>query len=312
MGLSLSSEQLRVIGEIKRLKSSKNAICLVHNYQRAEIYEIADFIGDSFALSKEAAKTSAKIIVFCGVRFMVESAKILSPEKMVLLPSLSAGCPLADTITVHDLRKIKAEHPDAAVVAYVNTSADVKAESDICCTSANAIKIVNSLPQRGIIFVPDCNMARWVELHTKKEIIRWPGYCYVHSNILYDKIREAKRLHPDARLLAHPECEIRILKMADGVLGTEGMLEYARKSESREFIIATEEGMVYKLQRELPNKKFYAAGGVCFNQKMIHLEDVYESLKKEQYEIDLDKDIITKARNALDKMLAAGREQIER
>jgi quinolinate synthase len=304
----ITPQQKRLIYKIKNLKKEKNAICLVHNYQRPEIYEIADFIGDSFGLSREASKTDAKVIVFCGVRFMAESAKILNQEKRVLLPSLEAGCPLADMISVDDLKRLKTRHPEAAVVAYVNTSAEVKAECDVCCTSANALKVVNSLPQNEIIFVPDYNMAKWVQMHTKKKIIAWKGDCYVHSRILYEKIAGAKKAHPEAKILAHPECSMDILKIADAVLGTEGMLKYASESESREFVIATEEGMVYKLQKELPDKKFYSAGGICFNQKKIHLEDVYDSLKKGQYEIEVSSDIMARARKALDKMLEMGRE----
>lgn len=303
----ISTEQKRLISKINVLKKEKNAICLVHNYQRPEIYEIADSIGDSFALSKEATRTNADIIVFCGVRFMAESAKILNPGKRVLLPSLSAGCPLADMVDSDDVKELKAKYPNAAVVGYVNTTADVKAECDVCCTSANAAKVINSLPQKEVIFVPDYNLAKWVQLHSKKKIIPWEGYCYVHSNILYEKIIQAKKAHPNAKVLAHPECDLRILNIADAVLGTEGMMKYSNESEAKEFIIITEEGMVNRLQREMPEKRFYAAGGVCINQKKTHLEDVYAALKEEKYEIELEEHVIKKAKNSLGRMIEIGR-----
>lgn len=306
--MGLASGQKSFIAKIKKLKEEKNAICLVHNYQRPEIYEIADFIGDSFALSKEAAKTNTDIIVFCGVRFMAESAKILNPRKKVLLPVLTAGCPLAEMINVEELKELKNRHPKAAVVSYVNTTADVKAESDVCCTSANAVKVVNSLPNKEIIFVPDCNLAKWVELQSSKKIIAWKGYCYVHSKVQYENIIQAKKAQPEAKILAHPECDLKILRIADAVLGTEGMLNYARNSEAKKFIIVTEEGMTTRLQKELPDKKFYSAAGVCINQKKTHLEDVYNALKEEKYDIDLDGEIIKKARIALEKMIEAGRD----
>ncbi|MBD3163936.1 quinolinate synthase NadA [Candidatus Woesearchaeota archaeon] len=293
----------KLIQKINSLKKQKQAIILVHNYQRKEIYEIADFIGDSLDLAKKASKSKAKIIIFCGVDFMAETAKILSPSSKVLLPAKSAACPMANMITVNKLKELKAKHPGAAVVSYVNTNADIKAESDACCTSMNAIRIVERLPQKKIIFIPDVHLGEWVKAHTEKDIIACKGFCYVHSKILEEQAKKAKQLHPGAKLVAHPESPMEVLKLADYVTGTGGMIKYARESESEEFIIATEEGMVNRLIKEVPNKKFYAIGGVCFNMKKITLEKAYDSLEKEQFEIKVDKEIAKKAKKALDRMI---------
>ena len=293
-----------LIQKINELKKQKDAIILVHNYQRKEIYEVADFLGDSLDLAKKAAKTDAKIIVFCGVDFMAETAKILSPKSKVLLPAKEASCPMAKMITVEKLRELKRKHPYAAVVSYVNTNADIKAESDACCTSMNVIEIVEKLPQNKIIFVPDQHLGRWVQEHTKKEIILCEGYCFVHAKILLDQLKDAKKMHPDANIIAHPEAPIEVLRLADHVTGTGGMITYSKNSQKKEFIIATEEGMINRLIKEVPEKGFYAVGGVCFNMKKTTLEKVYESLEKEQYEIKVDEEIAKKAKKALDKMIA--------
>lgn len=296
-------EKRGLIKKIMALKKQKNAVILVHNYQRKEVYAIADFIGDSLDLAKKAANTKAKIIVFCGVDFMAETAKILSPESKVLLPAKDATCPMAQMITVEKLRELKKLHPKAAVVSYVNTNADIKAESDACCTSMNAIRIVEKLPNKKIIFIPDMHLGEWIKNHTEKEIILCEGYCYVHSKILVEQAQKAKQLHPEAKLVAHPECPIEVLKLADHVTGTGGMIKYAKESSAKVFIIATEEGMVNRLIKEVPDKKFYAIGGVCFNMKKTTLEKVYESLEKEQYEVKVDEEIAKKAKNALDRMI---------
>lgn len=293
----------RLIKEINKIKSEKNAICLVHNYQRPEVYKVADFIGDSLELAKAAVNTDADIIVFCGVDFMAESAKILNPEKKVLLPTLSAKCPMAAMATASDLRERKKEFPEAAVVSYVNTSAEVKAESDICCTSANAIKIVNSIYNTQVIFVPDENLAAWVEEHTDKEIIKWPGFCRVHASISPEAVEKAKKLHPQAKVVAHPECKKDVLRLADHVCGTGGMIKYARESPANEFIIVTEEGMVNRLKREVPEKTFYSVGGTCTGMKSVTLENILTSLREERYEITLNKPTIERARRALERML---------
>ncbi|UCH11868.1 MAG: quinolinate synthase NadA [Candidatus Omnitrophota bacterium] len=295
--------QKELIDKILKLKKKKKAVILVHNYQRPVIYKIADFIGDSLDLSIAATETTARIIVFCGVDFMAESAKILNPEKKVLLPTKAATCPMAAMINATALRKFKKRHPGAAVVCYINTTAEVKAESDICCTSRNAGEIVNSLPNKQIIFVPDIHLAEYVQTQTKKRIIPWKGYCYVHAAILAETIKEAKKSHPKAEVIAHPESPMEVLKLADHVCGTGGMIKYAKQSKAKEFIVATEEGMTNRLKLEVPGKKFYPAAGVCFNQKAVNLKNVYESLNREKYEIEVPEKVRIKAKKALDRML---------
>jgi quinolinate synthase len=292
-----------LVRDILKLKREKNAVILVHNYQTPEIYKIADFIGDSFELSRKAAETKADIIVFCGVLFMAESAKILSPTKRVLLPVLDAGCPMADMITAEDVRKLRKKYPDSTFVAYVNTPAEVKAEGDICCTSSNAICIVNSLKEEQIVFVPDKNLAEYVKGHTDKEIITWDGHCYVHSKISVAMASAAKKNHPKAKLLVHPECVPEVIKIADHVASTSGMIEYAKNADAKEIIIGTECGMLERLKRECPDKTFYTIGGTCINMKKTRLKHVLEALQKDQHEIRINNDVITKARKSLDRML---------
>jgi len=292
-----------LVNKINKLKKEKNAVILVHNYQRQEIYEIADFLGDSLGLSKEAAQTKADIIVFCGVTFMAETAKILSPNKKVLIPDKNAICPMACMATAPGIKEIREKHPKAVVVTYVNSTADVKAESDICCTSANAVEVINSLKEKEIIFVPDINLGRYVQTKTDKKIILWEGNCYVHSNILPEYAKLAKENHPDALVYAHPECSPEVLQYADEILSTSGMIDRARASDKKEFIIVTECGMVNLLSQKCPGKKFYAVGGVCFTQKLVTLQKVYDSLAKEQHEITLPEEIMKKAGRAVRKML---------
>ena len=296
---------MNIVEEITKLKKEKNAIILVHNYQKPEIQDIADFLGDSLGLSREAAKTDAKIIVFCGVRFMAETVKILSPGKKVLLPRKEAGCPMADMITAENLRTLKEKYPDAKVVSYVNTNADVKAESDICCTSANAIEVVRNLKTERIIFTPDKNLAAYCQRFVDKEIIPWNGYCYVHEKIKKEEVRLAKEKFPDALLLVHPECNPSVIDFADEVLSTSGMLNFAEKSDKKRFLIGTEEGLIYRLKKENPGKEFYAAGTakMCRNMKLTTLNDVYLSLKEERYAIELPGGIIKSAQKALMAML---------
>jgi len=296
---------MNIVEEITKLKKEKNAIVLVHNYQRPEIQNIADSLGDSLGLAREAAKTDARIIVFCGVRFMAETAKILSPKKMVLLPRKEARCPMADMITAEDLRKLKEKHTDAKVVSYVNTNADVKAESDICCTSANAIEVVRNVKTERIIFTPDKNLAAYCQRFTDKEIIPWNGYCYVHEKIRKEEVRLAKEKFPDALLLVHPECNPSVVDLADEVLSTSGMLDFAKKSDKKRFFIGTEEGLIYRLKKENPEKEFYTAGTakMCRNMKLTTLYDVYLSLKEERYSIELAREIIKSAQKALEAML---------
>lgn len=293
--------------KILALKKEKNAVIFAHNYQRPEVQKVADFIGDSFNLAQRGLETSADIIVFCGVSFMAETAKILTPRKKVLLPSLGAVCPMAAMIDVTSVMELKKAHPKAAVVGYVNTTADVKALCDICCTSANAIKIVNSLPQDEIIMVPDKNLADYVQLHTKKRIISAEGFCYVHSKILPSAVAQAKKEHPGAEILLHPECPPETLQLADKVLSTAGMLNHALESDCKEFIIGTEEGMLEVLFTHAPDKGFYGVGGQCIQQKKINLERVYECLRDEKNEIIVDPVIASCALKAISKMLKAGR-----
>jgi quinolinate synthase len=289
---------------IQVLKQKKNALILAHNYQLPEIYDVADFVGDSYELSVRASKTKAKLIVFCGVNFMAESAKLLNPKKKVLIPDFTAGCFLADKVTAEALRKKKKEYPGAAVVCYVNSTAEVKAESDVCVTSANAVTVTKKLKAKQIIFVPDKNLGSWVaEQLPEKEIILWEGDCYVHSKVKPETVRAAQKKHPQALTLAHPECPKAVRDLADKVLGTGGMLRFVKASKTKEFLIATEAGMLERLKREAPGKKFWSLCGECVNMKKITLEKVLSALEKEEYEISIPKTIAQKARQALVKMI---------
>ncbi|MFH1126848.1 MAG: quinolinate synthase NadA [archaeon] len=298
------TDNRELIEKIKKLKKEKNAVFLAHNYQRPEIFEIADFIGDSLDLSMAAAKTDADVIVFCGVDFMAEAAKILSPGKKVLHPNRMAMCPMAQMVTAAELLEMKKKHPHAAVVCYINTSAAVKAESDICCTSANAVEVIESLSEKEIIFVPDKNLAHYIQTKTGKKIIPWEGNCYVHDKILPEKAREALRLHPGAELVVHPECRPDVIALADAVCSTNQMIGYAKKSSANEFIIGTEEGMINRLSREVPEKKFYTIGGTCLQMKKITLENIFSAIDKEKHEVVIDEDVRVRAKRALDRMLA--------
>jgi quinolinate synthase len=295
--------------KILTLKKEKNAIILGHNYQRKEVQEISDFLGDSYGLSVQASKTDAKIIVFCGVDFMAESAKILNPEKTVLHPNPKAKCPMAAMVDVKSLKELKEEHPGAPVVSYVNTTADVKAESDICCTSANAVKIVQSLPDKKVIFIPDANLGLYVQRFVKdKEIVLWPGYCPTHVNIKLDDLRKLKKEHPDAEILVHPECTPDVIDFADFAFSTEGIIKHIVSSQKKEFIIGTESNMLHRLRKEAPGKILYnVPGAICPNMREITLEDVHASLLKLQYRIEIPADVIKRARIPLERMIAAGR-----
>jgi len=293
--------------KIRQLKAERNAVILAHNYQSGEVQDIADFTGDSLALSVKAAQTDADVIVFCGVKFMAETAAILSPAKTVLLPDKHAGCPLADMMTAEQLRELKRKHPGAAVVCYVNSSAEVKAESDYCCTSANAVEVVESLPRdKEIIFVPDQHLGRFVVEKTGRELILWPGYCVTHAAITEDDIKNARAAHPDAVVMAHPECTEPVKTISDQILSTGQMLKFAKRSEAKRFIVATETGIIHTLKKENPGKEFFAASrrAVCPNMKRITLEKVLWSLEDMHYKITVPKEIRTKAKNALDKMVA--------
>ncbi len=291
--------------EIARLKKEKNAVILAHNYQSPEVQDIADYLGDSLGLSQKAASVKEDVIVFCGVRFMAETAKILSPEKKVLIPVPHAACPLAEMITPEALRKMKSENPGVPVVSYVNTSASVKAETDICCTSSNIVKVAGSLESDKIIFTPDKHLANYLRTKIDKEIISWEGYCPTHVKILPEHVREQKSMHPDAKVLAHPECRLDVLELADEVTSTGGMLKYAKSSPAKEFIIATETGLLYTLRKQNPSKKFYPATelAVCPNMKETRVHDVLESLKEMKHEVDVPKDIRSKAKKSIERML---------
>lgn len=291
--------------EILRLKNKRNAIILGHYYQQPEIQDIADYVGDSFGLSKQAAATDAEVIVFCGVHFMAESAYILSPEKTVLLPEPEAGCPMADMADVDQLRELKTRHPDAAVVSYVNTSAAVKAESDICCTSANVLKVIKSLPQRQIIFVPDRNMGRYIAAQTDKNIILWQGYCRTHDFLTAEAVRKAKKDHPEALVVAHPECSPAVLALADYITGTSGMLRLAREKAAPVFIVGTETGLGHALRKAAPEIKFVFPSDdlICPNMKLNSLEKVLVTLQTMEPRITVPDAVRKRARKALDRML---------
>ena len=299
------SEEL--IKKIQQLKDRRKAVILAHNYQPGQIQDIADFVGDSLGLSREAAQTDAETIVFCGVHFMAETAAILSPEKTVLLPDKYAGCPMADMITAEQLQQLKDKHPDALVVSYVNTPAEVKALSDYCCTSGNAVELISSLPAASeIIFVPDKYLGQHVIDKTRRDMILWPGYCPSHVIISADDIDKAKQEHPDAVVMTHPECTEQARACADQLLSTSQMLNFAAKSEAKQFIVATETGIIYTLKKQNPEKEFIAAteNAICPNMKKITLEKVAWSLEDMEYKITVPEHISSKAKSALDRMLA--------
>ena len=296
----------RLLEEIRELKQKRKAVILAHNYQPAEVQDLADFCGDSLGLSIQASKTDAEVIVFCGVRFMAETAKILSPGKLVLLPDRRATCPMADMITAEQLRGLKRKYPDALVVCYVNSTADVKARSDYCCTSANAVAVVQSLPkERPIIFVPDQHLGQFVEKQTGRDLILWPGYCPTHIFIAEDDIRKAKEQYPDAVVVAHPECSEPVKDLADAILSTGQMLKFVKESPARRFIVATEVGMLHPLKKARPDAEYIPAGlrGVCPNMKKITLEKVLASLASLQYPIDVPEQIRLRAEKSLRRMI---------
>ncbi len=316
--------------KILKLKKELNAIILAHNYQRPEVQDVADVTGDSLELSRSAARTDYRVIVFCGVHFMAESASILSPDKTVLLPEMEAGCPMADMVTVtgprktkrelfqelygitfqfpdeYTLRDIKREHPGVPVVAYVNTSAAVKAESDICCTSSNVVKVVESLKEDTIICIPDRNLSAFAARRTKKKIIAWDGFCNVHHvQLSLDDVKRERAEHPKALFVAHPECPPEVQDMADHITSTSGMLRFCKESPNKEFIIGTEEGILHRLKKDSPDKQFYLLSRkmVCPNMKRTHLSSVLAAMEKMQYVVKVPDEIRVKAKRALDRML---------
>ncbi|MFQ3573737.1 MAG: quinolinate synthase [Thermodesulfovibrionales bacterium] len=314
--------------DILKLKTQKRAIILAHNYQRSEIQDIADFVGDSLELSRIAAGIDCDVIVFCGVHFMAESASVLSPQKTVILPEITAGCPMADMITVTGQRQmptsfhgyeeanyifsrdftlldIKKMYPSAPVVAYVNTTAEVKAESYVCCTSANVIDVINSLKEDTIISIPDRNLSMWAQKHSQKRIITWDGFCHVHDRVRKEDVLKARQEHRNALVVAHPECRIEVLEMADKVASTSGMIRYVKESSHKEFIIGTEIGIIHRLKKEAPDKEFYPLRRdmICPNMKKTNLQNVYDGLRLMRYIVKVPDEIGQRARLSLDRML---------
>lgn len=292
--------------KIQRLKKEQNAVILAHNYQLDEVQEIADYIGDSYFLSKIAANTKHDVIVFCGVHFMAETAKLLSPDKTVLLPEKDAGCPMADMVTPAELRQWKERYPGAPVVCYVNSSAAVKAESDICCTSANALQVVASLPDKQVLFVPDENLGSYIAKKLpEKEVILWKGHCITHAKIKAEDVRAVRERLPEAEFLIHPECDPSVAKLADFVGSTTEIIRQAEKSTARQMVIGTEMGVLCQLRKTLPDKEFYLLhpGLVCPNMKKTRLQSVYEALAEQRHEITVDDTVADQAKKTLDRML---------
>ncbi len=295
-----------MIEDILALKKERQATVLAHNYQIPDVQDVSDLVGDSLELSRAAARLDAEVIIFCGVDFMAETAAILSPDKRVVLPEKGAWCPMAHMISPDQLRDLKSLHPDAAVVCYVNSTAEIKAESDICCTSANGVQVVNSLSEKKVIFVPDRNLAAYVARHTDKEIIPWNGYCYVHDRLTVDQVQAARAEHPRAELLVHPECRPEIIDKADFVYSTAGMGRHAKSSSVKEFIIGTEVGMIYRLKKENPDKEFYplAKNAICQNMKKTDLAKLLRALETLEPRVQVPEDIASRARRAIERMLA--------
>lgn len=305
----MDQEQLKQ--KIKQLAAERNALLMAHNYQRDEVQEIADVTGDSLALSMEAAKTDKQVIVFCGVHFMAESAAILAPEKTVLLPRADAGCPMADMINDEQLRQFKAEHPGATVVTYVNSTAAVKAESDICCTSSNAVNVARSVKSDKLLLVPDRNLGRYIAKQLpEKECVCWEGYCPTHDRLKVEEVKKAQAENPDALFMVHPECTPEILELADHICSTSGMYEFARKSPAKKFIVGTENGILWRLKVDNPDKEFIMPSRslVCPNMKLTALEDILKCLQTMEPQITVAEDIREKAKLSLDRMLAVPRD----
>jgi quinolinate synthase len=293
------------MSRIEQLKKERNAVIIAHNYQIGEVQDVADFLGDSLQLSQEAAKLEEDVIVFCGVHFMAETAAILSPEKTVLMPDLGAGCPMADMITASELREWKKQCPGRKVVCYVNTSAEVKAECDICCTSSNAVQVVEAVEGDEILFAPDKNLAAYVARFTKKKIIPWDGYCYVHNNIRLGHVKEKKKQFPQAEVWVHPECRPEVIDMADKVLSTGKMIKEARITRKTDILIGTESGIIYRMKKENPDKNFHAIKELahCSNMKKINLKKVLASLEDMKYNVEVPQEISERARGAIEKMV---------
>ncbi|MFC6335175.1 quinolinate synthase NadA [Paenibacillus septentrionalis] len=306
LALERKQEQNRLLRErLMELKKERNAIILAHYYQRDEIQEVADFRGDSFLLAQKAAQTDAEVIVFCGVHFMGESAKILAPNKTVIIPDERAGCPMADMVNVDGLRKLKAQHPNATVVTYINSSAEIKAETDICCTSANAVKVVNSVEGDEVIWVPDKNLGHYVQQHTDKKMIIWEGYCNTHDMLTVKDVEEMKAQYPNAQFVVHPECRPEVVELGDFVGSTTAIIKYCKESPCQEFIVGTEDGTGYQLRLDSPDKKFHFASKylVCPNMKVNNLKKLVKCLETMQPQIYVPPQIADQARQSLERML---------
>jgi quinolinate synthase len=292
--------------KINELKKKRRAVILAHNYQLPEVQDVADFRGDSLELSRIAAKTEAEVIVFCGVHFMAETASILCPKKKVIVPDINAGCPMANMISAAQLRKLKKEHPRATVVGYVNTSAEVKAELDICCTSTNAVAIINALKDKGeIIFVPDKYLADFASRKTARKLICWNGFCPTHIKILPEDIKREQKFHPQAKVIVHPECLPSVVDLADAALSTSQMAKFAKETDAKEIIVGTEVGLIYRLKKDNPDKEFYPASeaAVCPNMKRTTQEKILWALEELREEVRVSEDIRRRAKNAIDMML---------
>lgn len=297
--------------KILELKKKRKAVILAHNYQRPEVQDLADYVGDSLGLSLAASQIKAEVIVFCGVHFMAETAAIVCFDKKILMPEVNAGCPMADMITVEKLKKLKSEHPAAPVVCYINTSAEIKAESDICCTSANSVKVVQSLPDKEVIFIPDKYLGMYTQSQLPdKELILYEGYCPTHAFIFPEHIKQAKSQHPQALVLVHPECRPEVTALADAVLSTGGMLKYVKESAADEFIIGTETGLLYSLKKQNPGKIFYPASeqAVCPNMKITTPEKILWSLEDMATVVEVPEATAGRARKAIERMLKIGRQ----
>ena len=302
-----------IVDRIRQLKTEKNAVILAHCYQNVEIDEVADFVGDSLYLSQMAAKTDADIIVFAGVYFMAQTAKMLSPNKKVLLPRMESGCLMADMVNLEQLRKFKAEHPNIPTVCYINSTAEVKSECDICCTSSNALHIVKNLNADKVLFLPDTYLGKWVESQLDGvEVITYPGYCPTHLRIKAEDIAKMREVYPQAKILAHPECHKSVTDLADYVGSTTGIMKYAMESNAKQFVIATEKGVYDRLKRDCPNKEFYMIKEniICPNMKWHTLEDIYNALEYEQHEIFVDEELAKKALTCVDKMLELSKKAV--
>lgn len=296
---------------IGKLKKERNAVILAHNYQLPEVQDVADFVGDSLGLSIQASKTDADVIVFCGVFFMAETAKILSPEKTVLIPDERAGCPMADMINAEQLRALKRKHPRAKVLCYVNTTAEVKAECDLCCTSANAVRMVREVlkDEEEIIFAPDKHLAAYVSSQTGREFVAWQGYCPTHARILPEDISRERGLHPAAEVVVHPECRADVIALADQVSSTEGMCRYVKETKAREIIVGTEKGIIHRMEKENPGKRFYSVSplAICGNMKLTSLEKILWSLEDMDYRVEVPEETARKAKKSIERMLEVTR-----